>query len=191
MQEFQNQVFNEGKTYYSWQQKTVDISLVKQAFDFAMLGPTSFNCEPIRLIFIESELAKKRLKPHLMEANIDKTMQAPLTAIIAYDLKFHEKLPKLFPNYDAKSVFDNMPEIIPDSAFRNSSLQAGYFILALRSVGLDSGAMSGFNNKSLDEDFFPGGNIKSNFLLNIGYGEENPEYQRAPRLKFDEICNVI
>ncbi|MDC0857278.1 malonic semialdehyde reductase [Rickettsiales bacterium] len=191
MQEFQNQVFNEGKTYYSWQQKTVDISLVKQAFDFAMLGPTSFNCEPIRLIFIESELAKKRLKPHLMEANIDKTMQAPLTAIIAYDLKFHEKLPKLFPNYDAKSVFDNMPEIIADSAFRNSSLQAGYFILALRSVGLDSGAMSGFNNKSLDEDFFPDGNIKSNFLLNIGYGEENPEYQRAPRLKFDEICNVI
>ena len=191
MQEFQNQVFNEGKTYYSWQQKTVDISLVKQAFDFAMLGPTSFNCEPIRLIFIESELAKKRLKPHLMEANIDKTMQAPLTAIIAYDLKFHEKLPKLFPNYDAKSVFDNMPEIIADSAFRNSSLQAGYFILALRSVGLDSGAMSGFNNKTLDEDFFPGCNIKSNFLLNIGYGEENPEYQRAPRLKFDEICNVI
>jgi 3-hydroxypropanoate dehydrogenase len=191
MQEFQNQVFNEGKTYYNWQQKTVDISLVKQAFDFAMLGPTSFNCEPIRIVFIESDSAKKRLKPHLMEANIDKTMQAPLTAIIAYDLKFHEKLPKLFPNYDAKSVFDNMPEIITESAFRNSSLQAGYFILALRSVGLDSGAMSGFNNKTLDEDFFPGGNTKSNFLLNIGYGEENPEYQRAPRLQFDDICNII
>ena len=191
MQEFQNQVFNEGKTYYNWQQKTVDISLVKQAFDFAMLGPTSFNCEPIRIIFIESDSAKKRLKPHLMEANIQKTMQAPLTAIIAYDLKFHEKLPNLFPNYDAKSVFDNMPEIIAESAFRNSSLQAGYFILALRSVGLDSGAMSGFNNKTLDEDFFPGGNIKSNFLLNIGYGEENPEYQRAPRLQFDDICNII
>ena len=191
MQEFQNQVFNEGKTYYSWQQKTVDISLVKRAFDFAMLGPTSFNCEPIRIIFIESDSAKKRLKPHLMEANIQKTMQAPLTAIIAYDLKFHEKLPKLFPNYDAKSVFDNMPEIIAESAFRNSSLQAGYFILALRSVGLDSGAMSGFNNKTLDEDFFPGGNIKSNFLLNIGYGEENPEYQRTPRLQFDDICNIM
>ena len=191
MKEFQNLIFTEGKTHYSWQKKTVNIDLVKQAFDFSMLGPTSFNCEPIRIIFIQSKSAKKRLKPHLMEANIDKTMQAPLTAIIAYDLRFHEKLPKLFPNYDAKSVFDNMPEIIPDSAFRNSTLQAGYFILALRSVGLDSGAMSGFNNQTLDEDFFPDGNFKSNFLLNIGYGEENPDYQRAPRYKFDDICKIM
>ena len=191
MQEFQNQVFNKGKTYYSWQQKPVNVVLVKQAFDFAMLGPTSFNSEPIRIVFIESDSAKKRLKPHLMDANVEKTMQAPLTAIIAYDLKFHEKLPQLFPNYDAKSFFDNMPEIIAESAFRNSSLQAGYFILALRSVGLDSGAMSGFNNKTLDQEFFPDGNIKSNFLLNIGYGEENSEYQRAPRFKFDDVCKII
>jgi len=184
-------LFHNGRTYSGWQDRAVDTDLLKQAWDLTVLAPTSANCEPMRITFIQSAEAKERLKPCLAAGNVDKTMAAPVTAIIAQDMEFYEKLPDLFPHADARSWFAGNEDAIKTTAFRNSSLQAGYFILALRGLGLDCGPMSGFDNSKLDAEFFGGTPIKSNFLINIGYGDPKSLHDRSPRLTFDQGAKII
>jgi 3-hydroxypropanoate dehydrogenase len=184
-------IFNSARTYSKLQEKEVSDEILQAAYDFAKMGPTSSNCLPMRIVFIKSNEAKLRLKPHLTEGNMEKTMSAPVTAIIAQDLKFYEHLPTLFPHTNAKSWFEGNQALIEETAFRNSSLQGAYFIIAARSLGLDIGPMSGFNKESLDKEFFPEGNIKSNFLCNIGYGDKLSLHPRNYRLSFDEACKIL
>jgi 3-hydroxypropanoate dehydrogenase len=156
------------------------------------MGPTSANMSPMRIVFVKSREAKERLKPALSEGNVNKTMAAPVTAIIGMDVHFHEKLPKLFPHTDAKAWFKDLPEkALEYLALRNSSLQGAYFILAARALGLDCGPMSGFDNTKVDETFFAGTTVKSNFLCNLGYGDATKLHSRSPRLDFDEACQVL
>jgi 3-hydroxypropanoate dehydrogenase len=184
-------LFHNGRTHNVWQDKPVDPALLKKAWDLTVLGPTSANCEPMRITFVTTDDARKRLKPCLAEGNVEKTMAAPVTAIIAHDMEFYEKLPDLFPHTDARSWFAGNEEAIKTTAFRNGTLQAGYFILALRAVGLDSGAMSGFDNAKVDAEFFAGTPYKSNFLINIGYGDASKLFERQPRLTFDQGAEII
>ncbi|WP_430473673.1 malonic semialdehyde reductase [Thalassospira lucentensis] len=184
-------LFHNGRTYSAWQDRDVETDLLKQAWDLTVLAPTSANCEPMRVAFIKSIEAKERLKPCLAAGNVDKTMAAPVTAIVAQDLEFYENLPDLFPHTDARSWFAGKEDAIKATAFRNSSLQAGYFILALRGLGLDCGPMSGFDNAKLDAEFFDGTPIKSNFLINIGYGDPKSLHGRTPRLTFDQGAEIL
>ena len=187
-----NLIFREARTYIAWQNKPVDDALLKQAFDLAKLGPTSANMSPMRMIFVKSKAAKEKLKPCLDAGNVDKTMSAPVTAILAMDVHFFEKLPKLFPHADAKAWFKDLPEnVLEIIALRNSSLQGAYFMLAARSLGLDCGPMSGFNNQKVDEAFFAGTTVKSNFLCNVGHGDPSKLFPRSPRLGFEEACKVV
>lgn len=186
------QIFHEARTHTKWVNKAVDDSTLLEIYDLMKLGPTSANCSPLRIVFIKSQDAKERLKPHLAPGNIEQTMQAPVTAILAYDLEFYEHLPHLFPFTDAKSWFEGKDKFIEETAFRNSSLQGAYFIIAARACGLDCGPMSGFSNTGLDQEFFPDGKFKSNFLCNLGYG--NPEGlpgPRAPRFEFNDVCKIL
>jgi len=154
-------------------------------------GPTSANSSPMRLVFVKSAEAKAKLSPFLSEGNRAKTMAAPVTAIVANDHAFHEKLPQLFPHADAKSWFQGNQPLIDTTAFRNATLQGAYVILAARALGLDCGPMSGFDNAGVDATFFAGTTIKSNFLINIGYGDASRDlFPRSPRLSFDEACTI-
>jgi 3-hydroxypropanoate dehydrogenase len=156
------------------------------------MGPTSANMCPLRAVFVKSPQAKERLKPALDAGNVDKTMKAPVTAILGMDIHFFEKLPKLFPHADAKAWFKDLPEnVLEHIGLRNSSLQGAYFMLAARALGLDCGPMSGFDNKKVDEAFFAGTAIKSNFLCNLGYGDASKLRPRLPRLSFEEACKVV
>ncbi|WP_412559155.1 malonic semialdehyde reductase [Thalassospira sp. MIT1370] len=184
-------LFHNARTFNNWQDRDVDTGLLKQAWDLTVLGPTSANCEPMRITFVKSDAAKKRLKPFLSEGNVDKTMNAPVTAIVAQDMEFYEKLPDLFPHTDARSWFAGKDDAIKATAFRNSSLQAGYFILALRGLGLDCGPMSGFDAAGLDGEFFAGTPLKTNLLINIGYGDRDKLPPRSPRLSFDQGAEII
>jgi len=184
-------LFHNARTFNNWQDRDVDTGLLKQAWDLTVLGPTSANCEPMRITFVKSDAAKKRLKPFLSEGNVDKTMNAPVTAIVAQDMEFYEKLPDLFPHTDALSWFAGKDDAIKATAFRNSSLQAGYFILALRGLGLDCGPMSGFDAAGLDGEFFAGTPLKTNLLINIGYGDRDKLPPRSPRLAFDQGAEII
>lgn len=184
-------LFHNARTFNNWQDRDVDTGLLKQAWDLTVLGPTSANCEPMRITFVKSDAAKKRLKPFLSEGNVDKTMNAPVTAIVAQDMEFYEKLPDLFPHTDARSWFAGKDDAIKATAFRNSSLQAGYFILALRGLGLDCGPMSGFDAAGLDGEFFAGTPLKTNLLINIGYGDRDKLPPRSPRLAFDQGAEII
>lgn len=183
-------LFRAARTHSAWSDRPVPDHLLRQAWDLARMGPTSANCQPLRVVFVRTPEAKARLKPALMEGNVDKTMKAPVTAILGQDLEFHEKLPRLFPHTDARSWFAGNDALIQSTAFRNSSLQAGYLILALRAVGLDCGPMSGFDAQVVDREFFAGTAIRANFLLNIGYGEPAALHPRGPRLDFDEACSL-
>jgi len=145
----------------------------------------------MRIVFVRSKEAKERLRPALAPGNVDKTMAAPATAIIGYDLEFCELLPRLFPRSDMRQAFVGKPDLIKDTAFRNSSLQGAYFILALRSLGLDTGPMSGFDNAKVDAEFFSGTAVKSNFLINIGHGDPAKLFPRSPRLTFEEIARIV
>lgn len=185
------QMFTFGRTHSHWLDKAVDPALLRQAWDRAALGPTSANCQPMRVVFVASAQAKERLRPALAPGNVDKTMAAPVTAIVGQDLEFYENLPKAFPHADARSWFVGNQPLIEATAFRNSSLQAGYFILALRSLGLDCGPMSGFDAAQVDQVFFAGTAIKANFLINIGYGDATKLYPRNPRLTFEEGCKIL
>lgn len=190
-QEALDVLFNDARTHVAWQSRPVEEALLKQVYDLTKMAPTSANCQPLRVVFVQSEEAKAKLKPTLAEGNVEKTMQAPVTAIIAQDMEFYEKLPELFPHTDAKSWFVGNDAYIEETAFRNSSLQGGYFILAARALGLDCGPMSGFDQDALDEAFFKGTSIKSNFLINLGYGDASKLHPRSPRPDFDEFCKII
>lgn len=183
-------IFTEARTHTVWQEKEVPASLLYQLYDLAKWGPTSANCCPMRLVFVQSKQAKERLKPCLDAGNVEKTMKAPVTAIIGFDLAFYDELPTLFPHADARSWFVGNEDYAKTVAFRNGSLQGAYLIIAARALGLDCGPMSGFNNAKLDEEFFAGTSIKSNFLCNIGYGDASKLYPRNPRLDFDVACRV-
>ncbi|CNE58088.1 malonic semialdehyde reductase [Yersinia enterocolitica] len=184
-------LFIDARTHKGWLDKPVEDALLKQAYHLARMGPTSANCCPARFVFICSSEAKERLKPTLSSGNLAKTLQAPVTAIVAYDPVFYDALPKLFPQGDARSWFTSSPELATETAFRNSSLQAAYLIIACRALGLDTGPMSGFNNAQVDEIFLAEKGWKSNSLVNIGYGDISKLYERSPRLAFDEACQVL
>jgi 3-hydroxypropanoate dehydrogenase len=186
-----DQLFDKARTNNKWQPREVPDALLERIVDHMKWGPTSANCSPARIVFVKSKEAKERLKPHLSEGNVAKTMAAPATAILAYDLKFYDYLPRLYPPADAKSWFAGKKEHADRTAFRNGSLQGGYFILAARALGLDCGPMSGFNNAGVDAEFFAGTEIKSNFLCNLGYGDPAGIYPRSPRFNFDEMAKII
>lgn len=186
-----NQVFLQARTYNAWLPKRVPVEMLREAYDLARMGPTSANSTPARFVFIESEAAKSRLLPALAPLNVEKTKAAPVTAIVAWDTEFHEKLPKLFPHADMRSFFVGKQALIDETAFRNSSLQGAYFIIAARAVGLDCGPMSGFDAAKVNAEFFPDGKWKANFICNLGYGDHSKLFPRSPRLDFDEACRVL
>jgi len=184
-------ILRNARTHSHWLPQPVDDALLKEVYDLAKMGPTSANTCPMRIVFVKSKEAKEKLKPCLDEGNVNKTMKAPVTAIIAMDIHFYEKLPTLYPQADAKSWFKDLPEsALEYTALRNSSLQGAYFILAARAKGLDCGPMSGFNNQKLDEAFFKGTTVKSNFLCNLGYGDPGKLHPRNPRPSFGEACRI-
>jgi len=186
-----NQIFRNGRTHSAWLPKPVPIELLRKAYDLARLGPTSANSSPARFVFLTTPEAKARLKPVLAPGNVEKTMAAPVTAIIAWDTQFHEILPRLFPQFDMRSYFVGNQSLIDETAFRNSSLQGAYFILAARALGLDCGPMSGFDASKLNAEFFPDGKWKANFLCNLGYGDQSKLTPRNPRLGFEEAAIVL
>ena len=186
-----NQLFLTARTHNKWQPRDVSDDLLRQLVNLMKMAPTSVNCSPVRITFVKSPDAKARLKPFLMEGNVEKTMLAPATAIIATDYRFYDYLPKLYPHPDAKSWFTGNNEFADTSAFRNGTLQGGYFILAARSVGLDCGPMSGFDNAGVDAEFFKGTEFRSNFLCNLGYGDPAGLHPRSPRFTFDEIARIV
>lgn len=184
-------LFREARTHSAWLAKDVSDVLLEAVYDLARLGPTSANCSPMRVLFLRSAEAKARLKPALSEGNVEKTMAAPVTAIVAHDLDFYQHLPRLFPHTDARSWFAGKPDHIKTTAFRNGSLQGAYLIMAARALGLDCGPMSGFDNAAVDREFFPDGKVKSNFLCNLGHGDRGKLQTRAPRFEFDEACKIL
>jgi 3-hydroxypropanoate dehydrogenase len=184
-------LFNHARTHGAWLDKKVDPALLEQAFNLAKMAPSAANSHPLRITFVTSAEAKARLKPALDEGNVAKTMAAPVTAIFAMDMAFYEKLPVLFPHADARSWFVGNQPLIESTAFRNASLQAGYFILAARALGLDAGPMSGFDNAKVDTAFFAGTTWKSNFLCNLGYGDTGKLHPRLPRPEFTDSCKVV
>jgi nitroreductase len=183
-------LFREARSFSYWQDKPVSEQQCRELYDLMKMGPTAANSCPARIVFVQSEAAKARLKPCLDEGNIDKSMSAPVVAIIAMDMEFYEQLGKLFPHTDAKSWYVGKPEKIEKVAFMNSSLQGAYFIMAARSIGLDCGPMSGFNGDMLNEEFFPDGKWRVNFICAIGYGNRDKLYPRGPRLDFTEACRI-
>jgi 3-hydroxypropanoate dehydrogenase len=199
-------VFRSARTHNAWLDRPVTDQTLHQIYDVMKWGPTSANSSPARFVFLRSKQAKERLRPALSPGNVDKTMAAPVTAIVAYDLRFYEKLPKLFPhNPGMRDRFAGTAELVDVTARRNSTLQGAYFILAARALGLDCGPMSGFDNARVDEEFFgagqatagseqeffPEGHLKSNFLCNLGYGDASKLPPRNPRLDFDEACALL
>jgi 3-hydroxypropanoate dehydrogenase len=186
-----NQLFREARTHNAWLPKRVPIEALREAYKLASWGPTSANASPARFVFLESEAAKARLLPALAPLNVEKTKAAPVTAIVAWDAEFYDKLPKLFPHADMRPFFAGNQAVAEETAFRNSSLQGGYFIIAARAVGLDCGPMSGFDKAKVNSEFFPDGKWKVNFICNLGYGDHSKLFPRSPRLEFDEACKVL
>ena len=185
-----DQLFRGARTQNAWQERPVSETLVRAVYDLLRMGPTSANCSPARFVFVVSAGGRARLMPHLAPGNVKKVETAPLTAIIGHDLKFYERLPELFPHTDAKSWFAGNEKLSETTAFRNGTLQGAYLIMAARALGLDCGPMSGFNNASVDEEFFPGTSIKSNFICAIGYGNPSAVLPRSPRLTFEDACQI-
>jgi 3-hydroxypropanoate dehydrogenase len=202
-----NTLFREARSSFSkWQKKPVPDETLRELYELLKWGPTSANAEPARFAFLRTRESKERLRPALAPLNVDKTMMAPVTVIVAYDLRFYEQLPKLFPqNPGMKKLFEGGPELVEVTAKRNSSLQGAYMIMAARSLGLDCGPLSGFDNAKVDEEFFAAGrpcfgcdqeffsegHVKSNFLCNLGYGDPGNLFPRLPRLSFNEACSLL
>jgi 3-hydroxypropanoate dehydrogenase len=200
-------LFTGARTHSAWLERPVEDELLHQLYDLMKWGPTSANCCPARIIFLRTRQAKERLRPALQAANVEKTMKAPVTAIIAYDSKFYEQLPRLFPAVPAmKEMFAKSLQLADVTALRNGSLQGAYFMLAARSLGLDCGPMSGFDNAKVDQEFFPAaapwtgatdggfiaaGAVMSNFLCNLGFGDATKLHPRGPRLDFGEACQLL
>jgi 3-hydroxypropanoate dehydrogenase len=184
-------LFRQARTNTAWLPKPVPDDLLHRIYDLAKMGPTSANSSPARFVFVRSEQAKARLLPAMAPLNVDKTRAAPVTVIVAYDLEFHEKLPRLFPHADMRSYFAGKPAFIQENAFRNGSLQGAYMIMAARALGLDCGPMSGFDAEKVNKEFFPDGKWKANFVCNLGYGEHSQLKPRSPRLEFSEACMLL
>ncbi len=187
-------IFRNARSQNAWQTKPIGDELLRELYELMKWAPTTMNTQPGRIVFLRSSAAKERLKPALNPGNVDKTMSAPVTAIIAYDAQFYEHLPQQFPNNpNARAIFagDDKKAHAETSAFRNGSMQGGYFILAARSLGLDCGPMSGFNSAKVDAEFFGGSSIKSNFLCNLGYGDTAKVMPRNPRLAFEVACQLL
>lgn len=184
-------LFRSARTYSKWKDQSVSDVMLKAVFDLFKMAPTSANCSPARVIFVKSAEEKQRLKPCMAEGNIEKTMNAPVTAIIAMDNEFHEQLPKLYPHTDARSWYVGKDKLINETAMRNSSLQGAYLIMAARALGLDCGPMSGFNPDKIKEAFFNDKNWTANFLCNLGCGDETGLHSRSPRFEFDDACEII
>ena len=185
------QLFTEARTHNAFLDKPVPDELLKKAIELAKMGPTSANQSPLRVLFLRSAEAKERLRPALSPGNLDKTMNAPVVAITAYDEQFYEHLPFLFPHADAKSWFSGKPAFAARAAFQNGTLQVAYLIIALRAVGLDTGPMTGFDNSKVDAEFFPEGHVKSNVLINIGFGDAEKLFPRSPRFSFEEMAKIL
>lgn len=186
-----NTLFTEARTFNSWQDRPIDTDILTELYDWIKWGPTTANSCPARFVFINSDEAKQRLKPHINAGNLDKTMSAPCCVIIAFDTKFYELMPQLFPSRDFASVFAGKDAVIQEICMRSSSLQGGYFMMAARALGLDCGPMSGFNAETLNAEFFPDGRWQANFLCNIGYGDKEGLFERNPRLEFDQACQIL
>lgn len=184
-------ILKDARSHYAWSPKPVSDDLLREIFEITVSGPTSMNTCPARFVFVRSLASKTRLAKSLKAKNIDKMMAAPVTAIVAWDPDFWKKLDFLFPHEDRKPHFEGKPDHSHDTAFRNSTLQGAYFMIAARAVGLDVGAMSGFSNAVVDEEFFSVNGWKSNFLCNIGYADETALFQKLPRFGFDDVCEVI
>ena len=188
-----NRLFMHGRSYSHWLPRPVDDAMLMRAWNLARLGPTSANCQPLRVLFLRSADAKARLRPCLAPGNVEKTMDAPVTALFAADSRFYDHLPRLYPQADARSWFagDALEPLAHATAERNSTLQAAYFIMAARALGLDCGPMSGFDAEQLNQTFFPDGRFKINFICNLGHGDPQSLHSRAPRLEFEEACRII
>jgi 3-hydroxypropanoate dehydrogenase len=186
-----NLLFGEARSMNGWQDKDVSDEMIRSIYELTKMGPTSTNCCPARFKFIKSEEQKLKLKESLLPNNIDKVMSAPVIAIIGFDLDFSDNMGMLFPHMDVTQMYKGNEIMNHSTAFRNSSLQGAYFMMVSRALGLDCGPMSGFNNAMVDEIFFKGTNIKSNFLCCIGYGDPSKIFMRLPRLDFDEVCEII
>lgn len=185
-------LFTKARTYNAWQKKDVPESLLRQLHDIVKFGPTSANCCPLRIVFVKSHEAKARLEPLMDEGNRKKTMEAPVTAIFGYDLEFYEYMAKLFPhNPSSREWFANDKAFAKEAAFRNATLQAGYFMIGARGLGLDCGPMSGFDADGVKKEFFSETTIVPDFLCNLGYGDSESLFPRSPRFTFDEICSVL
>ena len=183
-------LFNTARTRNGWLDKQLENGLLQEIWNLTRMGPTSANCSPARIVFVTSTQAKEKLRPALLGENVAKTMTAPASAIIGYDMEFYERLPKLFPHTDAKAWFVGDEELIFSTAFRNSTLQGAYFMMAARALGLDCGPISGFDNAMVDAAFFANSAIKSNFICSIGYGNDENLHPRSPRLEFAEACRI-
>ena len=186
-----DQLFRAARSQNKWSDKPVSATLLHALYDLLRMGPTSANCSPGRYVFVTTDKGRERLKPHVSPGNASKVMMAPVTVIIGHDLKFYEKLPQLFPHTDAKSWFVGNDALIQTTAFRNGTLQGAYLIMAARSLGLDCGPMSGFNNEAVDKEFFAGTSVKSNFICGLGYGDPSGVFPRSPRPAFDEVCQIV
>jgi 3-hydroxypropanoate dehydrogenase len=184
-------LFTHARTHSAWLDKPVTDAQLHQIYDLMRWGPTSANCSPARIVFIKTPEAKAQLLECMAPGNLEKTRTAPVTAIVGMDMAFYEKLPQLFPHADAKSWFEGNQPLIDITAFRNSSLQGGYFIMAARAIGLDCGPMSGFDPEKINATFFSGTSVKANFICNLGYGDAAALFTRSPRLSFIEACRVL
>jgi 3-hydroxypropanoate dehydrogenase len=186
-----DRIFRTARTHRAWTARPVTDETLRAIYELMKWGPTSSNSCPARIAFVRSPEAKERLRPALDAGNVAQTMAAPATAIVAYDLEFHERLPLLAPHYDARSAFVGKPELIRTTAYQSGTLQGAYLIIAARALGLDCGPMGGFDSARVDATFFPEGTVRSNFLCNLGYGEPAKLHARAPRLAFDDACRIL
>ncbi|OGS96847.1 MAG: malonic semialdehyde reductase [Gallionellales bacterium RIFCSPLOWO2_02_FULL_57_47] len=184
-------IFREAHTHSNWLDKPVSDALLHQIYDLMKWAPTSANGCPGRFVFVRSAEAKQRLLPAMAPDNVEKTRTAPVTVIVGYDLEFYEKLPRLFPQTDARSWYVGNQPLIATTAFRNGTLQGAYLLIAARALGLDAGPMSGFDNEKVDQEFFAGTRVKSNFVINLGYGDSSKLYPRNPRLPFEEAAQIL
>lgn len=185
-----DQLFLAARSQNGWLDQPVDDETIERLYDTLKFGPTSANCSPARFVFVRTPDGKEKLRPALSSGNLAKTMAAPVVAIIGMDLEFYEKLPQLFPHVDARPWFNHSKQIAEETAFRNASLQGAYLILAARALGLDAGPMSGFDRAKVDEAFFAGTTVKSNFICSLGHGDPSKVFGRLPRLSFDEACTL-
>jgi nitroreductase len=184
-------IFRTARSQNKWLDQPVSREQLVALYGLMRWGPTSANCFPVRIVFVVTPAAKERLKPLVLQGNREKVATAPVTAIIGYDTRFYDWLPRLFPHADARAWFVDKPDFAEATAFRNSSLQGAYLIMAARAIGLDCGPMSGYDNEAVDREFFPGGRIKSNFICALGYGDPSGLFDRLPRPETSEVCTFL